>query len=293
MFGWFSKPALPSAEDVEWVLDTYAWMIHELGGFARFDEAPLVLPTRDYFAVTEVETHARAQAIFARILEHAGLHTWPFELVQQEKTPRTRDLMGDYAYGRGAPEAHEPAGTHRFDAHRQLSVVTYAPGELDEPQDFVATMAHEVSHALLFGTARTPPPGGEDAWEPATDLCAHYLGFGVFAANTSVRLRKFQTQGSQGWQVSRVGYLDEATHCYALAVFLALRDIPLKVAKPHLAANPRSFVAHALKDLARHHAARLAAMRAIGPPGEAAPERAEDAADRPAPDPVHRPTTVR
>lgn len=277
MFGWFTKVALPPPDDIEWILETFEWLIREHGGFVAFETTPLVLPTPEYFAITEVETHARAQAIFARMLDLTGLTGWPFELEAQRAPPTIKDVMPGYAFGSGPPEPKSPAGTFRVTPENRIRV-TYAPSEMQHPPDFVATMAHEIGHALV-GTAATPPPDGWDLHEPATDVAAHYLGFGVFAANTVVRLRKTQDNTTYGWQVSRVGYLSEAAHSYALAVFMAPCQIPFATAKPHLAPNPRAFVKRALADLDARYRDRLERIRRIEAPEAAEAPEATEAAE--------------
>ena len=70
----------------------------------------------------------------------------------------------------------------------------------------VATFAHELSH-YLTATAPEPPPGGWDNWEFATDICASFLGFGIFVANSAFSFNQYTEVDSQGWQSSRGGYL--------------------------------------------------------------------------------------
>lgn len=216
MFGWFTKVALPPPDDIEWILETFEWLIREHGGFVAFETTPLVLPTPEYFAITEVETHARAQAIFARMLELTGLTGWPFELEAQRAPPTIKDVMPGYAFGAGPPEPKSPAGTFRVTPENRIRV-TYAPSEMQHPPDFVATMAHEIGHALV-GTAATPPPDGWDLHEPATDVAAHYLGFGVLPPTRwcgSARLRTTRRTGgrSRAWATSARPHTATRSRC--------------------------------------------------------------------------------
>lgn len=275
MFDWLRRRPLIPAEDALWILDVYAWLLSELGGgLEGLRKTPLVLATPEFFQVDAQGTHARAQQIFAQVRQHAGLEAWPMELVPQAQAPSTRELMPGYAFGTGASQAGA-AGTFRFDPKAARATITYAPAELEYPPGFVATMAHELAHYLLLGATRTPPPGGDDAEEPATDVAVHFMGFGVFAANSVVRLSKYQKDGMHGWSVGRVGYLGEEAHAFALAVFLHLRGLPYAHARPHLGPNARAFVRRALRELERDYAPTLAALRQFT--AAPAPEASEPA----------------
>jgi len=52
-----------------------------------------------------------------------------------------------------------------------------------------------------------------------------------------------------GWQTSRAGYLSEAEHSYALAIFLRLKDIDSGLALEHCKKNVASNLKKALKEL--------------------------------------------
>jgi hypothetical protein len=136
-----------------------------------------------------------------------------------------------------------------------------APSKLDDPMGFVATMAHELGHYSM-SRFRGEPPGGDEALEPATDVCAVFLGFGVFMANSAFTFQQFHDGRVQGWRTSQLGYLDEKALAYALALFLPLRGLDAGEARRHLKDNPRSYVKHALRHLEkerRDDVARLCA----------------------------------
>ena len=60
MFKLFGGGRFLEADIEDWVLETWAWLLTEFGGMERLRRSPLVLPTREFFPLTETEGHARA-----------------------------------------------------------------------------------------------------------------------------------------------------------------------------------------------------------------------------------------
>jgi hypothetical protein len=118
-------------------------------------------------------------------------------------------------------------------------VITYSPRILKDPEDVIATFAHELSHYIMHQYP-TAPPGGEYAEEPATDVCSVYLGFGVMMANSAFKFRQTQGAGMVGWEAQRKGYLSQSELAFALAMFAHLAEFSPDQVVPHLSANPRA-----------------------------------------------------
>jgi hypothetical protein len=256
MFGWIARSALPEASLIDWIFDVYDWLLEETGGIVRFAERPLVLPTTDFFPLDDdLEGEELAHALYDAAREHAGLSDCRCRLeAHEEEEP----LPLSAAFG--AMKSRGAAGTFSRHGARD-GVITYAPSKLDDPAGFVATMAHELGH-FLMSRFRGEPPGGDEALEPATDICAVFMGFGVFQANSAFQFQQFQDGNMQGWRTSRLGYLDEKALSYALAIFLALRGLDAAEARRHLKDNPRSYLKHALRHLEKERAAELDELRA-------------------------------
>lgn len=86
---------------------------------------------------------------------------------------------------------------------------------LDEPENMVATLAHEVAHIKLMGEKKL-----HENDEKITDLTTIFFGCGIFNANAA-----FQTfAGSRyyGWSTS--GYLTQMEWGYAMALFALIRN---------------------------------------------------------------------
>jgi hypothetical protein len=146
-----------------------------------------------------------------------------------------------------------PLGT--FQAHEDNSVtISYNPALTNDPVQLVATFAHELAH-YLTATAEEAPPGGWDNWEFATDIAAVFLGFGIFMVNSAFNFRQTSDDQSQGWQSSRNGYLSETEFIYALALFLALQQLPHDAADGYLKPHLRKLLKKAMREIARSGAA--------------------------------------
>jgi len=246
--GWwlFGSRRFLDADDEAWQLETWAWLLRQFGRHRGPREAALVTPTREFFPPTELQGHDRAEHVFACVKQHAGMADWPCELLAQPRRPERRI---------GVFWALQPAGKDMplgtFAARGNLAVISYDPAMLDDPQNLIATLAHELAHYLLHSVAELPP-GGEEMEEFATDLAAVYLGFGLFGAATAFRFRQFQDGMSQGWSTSGAGYLPQRQWVFGLAVFLALRGETDAAASTFLPSHLRTDLRAALKYLRRN-----------------------------------------
>ncbi len=243
MLNIFKAKPLLSEEDRDFQHSCYAWLLKHFGGDEFYKEAQLVLPTKDFFPAQVDSPEEATQATFDQVKKLAGMGKWPCTLVAQEEDP---DLVVAPTLVVQNAE-HNPSGTFSADENNEVTI-TYNPKLSTNPEQMVATFAHELSH-YLTATAPEPPPGGWDNWEFATDICASFLGFGIFVANSAFNFNQYTSVDSQGWQFSRGGYLSEAEHSYSLALFLTLKEIPVEHALDYCDANIKSNLKQAKKEL--------------------------------------------
>lgn len=237
-----SKPLL-SIEDRDFQLECFKWLLKHFGGENFYKEVALVLPTKEFFP-TEVNSGEDAvKSTFTQVKKYAGMEDWPCNLVAQEEDP---DLIVAPTIVLQNTE-HNPLGTYSANENNEVTI-TYNPKIVLNPTQMVATFAHELSH-YLTGTAPEPPPGGWDNWEFATDICASFLGFGIFTANAVFNFQQHTSVDSQGWQTSGGGYLSEAEFSFALGIFLSLKSIPFDQAYPHCDSNIKSNLKRAKTEL--------------------------------------------
>jgi len=219
--------------------------VNDLEQMRRF---PLILPNLAFFPPTRERGHAKAKHYFRKVTELCGAAAWPFELVAQEESFNPQ--LGPLAVVRNV--APDPAGTFSLSSERKLTV-TYDPDLLGRPTHLVATLVHEVAHAILMGI-EAEVPGGSEMEEYATDVATVFLGFGTFGANTAFEIRQYTDIGSgtQGWSMRNTGYLVEAEWAFALAIFLSWRNEPMTAVTECLKPTPRTLLKQSMRYFARH-----------------------------------------
>jgi len=195
----------------EWQFATFAWLLRHCGGFPKFLDTTLVLPIEEHFPASGMQGHAAAAALFRCVRDHAGMADWPCVV---EPAP-------------SGPRAAAPTDS--------LRTIHYDPAHTD-PQMLVAGFALELAR-FLVESFEEPPPGGGALHEPAVELAATFMGFGVFMANASVSALKWQ--------------LNEGEQTHALALFCLLRKIDPETVEPFLNPHLRKHLRLAAGDLAR------------------------------------------
>lgn len=207
---WRKKRAGIDTDTIEWMLETWVWLD---GILLPVDAEPLrsfVHPSRKLFADTALQGHARADHYFKLVQQYAGLEELPVTLRAQSPVPDVTLGLSKLQTGSHA------LGT--FQARGNAAIITYDPGIVSDPIQFIATMAHELAHYAL-AYAKDGPPGGEDLLELATDLATVHMGFGLFGANAAFTFQQHTDFDRQGWSSARSGYLSEGTWCFACALF--------------------------------------------------------------------------
>ena len=196
-----------------WQFEAFAWMLRNCGGYPKFLETTLILPTEEHFPDRGLKGQAAVAALFRRARDHAGMADWPCTVEPERDEPR------DVAAGDSG-----------------IRVFTYKRGSL-EPISLLAGFGCDLAR-FLVETFDEAAPGGEPARAPALDLAAVFMGFGVFLANSAVRQARYQ--------------LSEGELAHALAMFCLLRDLPEEEIEPHLNPHVRKHVRLAARDLAQH-----------------------------------------
>lgn len=239
------KPLL-SDEDLYFQVETYKWLLTHFGGKYFYDETILVLPTKEFFPAEVNSNDEAIQSTFEQVKKYAGMSEWPCKLEAQEEDPNL--VVAPTLVLQNVEQ--NPLGTFAHNENNEVTI-TYNPKIASNPTQMVATFAHELSH-YLTGTAPEPPPGGWDNWEFATDICAAFLGFGVFVANAAFDFQQYTSVGTHGWQTSGGGYLSEAEYSYALAIFLMLKNLSYKDAYKHCGQNIKNFLKQAIDELEKN-----------------------------------------
>jgi hypothetical protein len=211
----------------EWQFDTFGWLLRNCGGYPKFLDTTLVLPGDAHFP-RGMSGQAGVAELFRRVRDHAGMTEWPC-------TVEPRSVQGRSANA-------SPDG---------ILVISYPPESI-EPDSLVATFALELARYLVE-TFEEPPPGGASLHEPAIEIAAVFMGFGLFMANSQYSGTRHQ--------------LNEGEFAHGLAIFCLLRKTQPESIESHLNPHLRKYLRLASLDLSQHDRAfqRLRSVFAVYP----------------------------
>lgn len=218
---WRKKQVGIDADTMEWMLETWEWLDGILLPVDAEPARSFVYPSRKLFPDTALQGQARAEHYFKLVQQYAGLYELPVSLRAQHPVP-------DVALGLSKLQTgSRTLGTFR--ARGNTAIITYDPGIVSDPVQFIATMAHELAHYSLT-YAKDDPPGGTELLELATDLATVHMGFGLFGANAAFDFKQHTDFDRQGWSSARNGYLSESTWCFACALFAEIINAQIDAA---------------------------------------------------------------
>jgi len=197
----------------DWQFAAFAWLLRNSGGFPKFLDTALVLPTEAFFPDRAMSGHAGVAALFRRVRDHAGMEDWPCGIEP--------DANAERPWLSGATS---------------VPVIRYRPDSL-APTPLVAALARELARYYVE-TFDESAPGGAALLEPVLDVATIFMGFGVFMANAAL-----EGGGHE---------LNEGELAHALAMFCLLRRIPPDTVETHLNPHLRKYLRLAARDLAQH-----------------------------------------
>jgi hypothetical protein len=212
----------------DWQFMAFAWLLRNSGGYPKFLDTELVLPTETFFPDRAMSGHAGVAALFRRVRDHAGMGDWPCGI-----------------------EPDETADRPWLSGATSIPVIRHRPGAL-EPGSLVAALARELAR-YFTETFDEPAPGGPALVEPALDIATVFMGFGVFMANSAL--------DGAGHE------LNEGELAHALAIFCLLHRLSPEAVDAHLNPHLRKYVRLAARDLAQHEASfqKLRSIFAVVP----------------------------
>jgi hypothetical protein len=232
---------LPAEAQIRWMLRTTAALLDHGAEPVR----GLIQPTAEFFPDPFDGSPRSAAALMARVQEHAGLADLEVDLAvispegeaQVTREPRTRTPDPRQGCSSGAcgvlpltgkleRAARLPSGGYR---------VAVAAGEIRHPVALTTALVRAASTLFMHESEAWDALPAADR-EPAIDLAAVLLGFGVLAANGAYIYAK----GCGGVQVQSATRMpvDEVT--LALAIHCRLHQVPDRLAERHLTVTPRA-----------------------------------------------------
>ena len=216
---WKPKPTI-DLDDQLWQVETWAWLLKNLGGADAMRTYCVVVPSHLHFPPSECSGQEHAEFVFKQVAGQFRVATDEFILTPQEVD--INPSLGPLAVVQDVPT--NPLGTYSA-SDTDEHTISYSPSLLADLQALIATFTHEICHPILLGIP-DEPPGGSEAEEFATDLAMVFFGFGIFGANGSFAFNQYSdvSTGSQGWSYSRAGYLTQSEWGFGLAVRAMLLD---------------------------------------------------------------------
>ncbi len=235
MFGFNRPTALLDDESVCWILDVFDWALVNFNGQKFQAGTRLIYPNNDCFPGKESSVEGMAALIFAQVKTYAGIAAVPCEL--QNEAGVSHAVPSDT----GITELPVVSDGKQW-------VFTYHTQTLNNPEVLIASFIHQIAWHIV-SSAHNPPPGGSENRPHAAEILATVMGFGVIMANTA-NTQKIRSCGScSGPAVERESFLSQYDMSYALAIFCALKNIPVKEVTPHLKKTLRTFYKKSHKEI--------------------------------------------
>jgi hypothetical protein len=161
------------------------------------------------------ETGFETLRIVARQMEIEPEHIHLEFYDDRVKEVATGSPFGQGIYLTADKDESGAAGLYWGKGQDDKYLVSLVRSKLQQPENMVATLSHELAHIKLLGENRIV-----DNDEKLTDLTTIFFGLGIFNANAA-----FQTYRGidySGWQ--KLGYLSQMEWGYALALFAYVRE---------------------------------------------------------------------
>jgi hypothetical protein len=243
MFGLLKNKPVLDAESTQWMLDVYAWSLHNFDAEIFYQHTVLVEPSNRFFPGRENSELGMANLIFDRVKHYAAVSHWPTSVVDHASCsiPDSEQIVI------GGPLRLPDGSMDQSISQEKRLLIPYNPQQINNPEGLIATFAHTLAH-YLGQMAKEPPPGGTEYWPHVTELLAIYLGFGLMFANSAYTFRG-GCGSCYNANANRDAYLTEQQSVYALAIFGALKDIPDSAVTRNLKSHLRSFYKKAVKDI--------------------------------------------
>ncbi len=214
MFGLFDKkPYEPLDRDTrKWYENNSLWLNSEF--LPKHEDRKIFTPTDIDFPV--LWDRSKNAAIHALHIIAEGMQIEESELELDFFQTGLREInSGAGIFLENDKENPTPIGLYYDKNDQGKYVISIDEKLLDNPNDLISTLAHELSHVKLLGEK-----GMEINDEHLTDLATVSFGFGIFNANAS---HHFYSEHDR-WGYNSSGYMKPLEWAYALALSAFYRN---------------------------------------------------------------------
>lgn len=239
MFG-FGKAECPVDEEVRDYMDqSWLWFIEKFS-LDRIQQQPVITPTDEWFPFALDGSVETAERMFRLVCEymHVEQGEAKFELFDPDRMK----------FPAGMPYEWSDEGAAGYYSDEGYRTVAVSDDALSDPEDFIATVAHELGHVILLGRGYLDPERDADH-ELKTDLLTVALGLGIFGANSALREKQWDGGGMVGWSYCAKGYLTFQEWGYANAMLAFTRCEHKPDWARHLRLDIRTHMKNGLKYL--------------------------------------------
>ncbi len=242
----FSKtePLLDEASR-QWLEDCFIWATEHFDGAYMQNQSQLILPDNNFYQGRVASIHEMADNMFNNTLNYAGLQNWPIKFVEPQYYKPNNVAQLSFENGLRGDNTQIACADYSGKGSAEI-LVSYHPGQVNQPQDFIATTAQNLA-TILIQQVKVLPPGGQEYVKQAIDFLACFMGFGVIMANTA-----YQFKGGCGScnnaNLNRLPGLSEHETLYALALFCQHKGIALKPALKHIKQHLKKAAKQAIED---------------------------------------------
>ncbi|WP_341936786.1 hypothetical protein [Marinimicrobium sp. C2-29] len=234
MLHWFQKQLI-TREAAERIDECAFWAIATFGAKPFWQHTQLILPNEQFFPDKVNGIEPMAQYVLARVAALSGVSDWPWQLRDGRRMGAEAPPILGLPVARRFETNAPAAAAYPVESEPRLPV-PFVVDQARQPQDLVASLAHTCAQHMLWQSQETPP-GGLVYFEPASEILAHFCGFGLMLTNTAYTYRGACGR-SYNPRANRQASLSESESIYALALFCQLKSVPTKTVfqylKPHL-----------------------------------------------------------
>jgi len=244
----FSKKPVLDQASATWIIDIFEWSLRHFDQDIFNQHTSLVIPDNRHFPGRADSIDGMAGIVLEKVLEHAGMSHWPCKAVNQMHCGTLPTPEFNFSGGlRKIDGVTDRVATNKAVVTNEPLFIPFDPSLVRQPEALIASLSHGLAQYLAAASGELPP-GGEENWIYATEVIAVFLGFGLMLCNTAVT-HQIRSCASCAPRKTYSSALSQFDLCYALAVFCALKKIPVKAVVPHLKRPLRSYFKKALREV--------------------------------------------
>ena len=220
MFGLFSKDdrnMCPIDPEMRlWMENSFLWLATQFG-HDNIGTKQMLYPTFEHFPFTydgSLEVLSKTSELVARQMEidpdEINLEVFDEDIKELSKGGHHSfwtEVDPDSEVSLAAGVFFDKSDNGKYDIFIEQQNMT-------DPEDMVATIAHEFSHIKLLGERRLDVND-----ESLTDLTTVVFGLGIFNANAAYK----EWKSNEGFGYNSMGYLKQKEWGYALALYAYFR----------------------------------------------------------------------